>query len=215
MIDRCALWVAALEDLGSMCSVDTKLDVAYVKQRVAAEGESFLTTSLPQFGKDFELALEDLAMSPMMFKGFARRSRRLNNLSGYDRIEYRGGVPKFLQNFTTIVFDDSYDVTRDELNNLARVVRTTNDARRNADFQSNNPEGAKFEPVYVENLLPPLARPVGGTSEEEKRRMADAIAAVRQLCLMFGKEKSVCSQPLVDKAVAEFVATDEDLINPF
>lgn len=215
MIDRCALWVAALEDLGSMCSVDTTLDVAYAKQRIAAEGESFLTTALPQFGKDFELSLEDMTISSTMFKGFGRRNRRLNNLSDHDRLEFRGGVPKFLQNFTTIVFDDAYDITRDELNNLRHMVKTVNDKNRSEDLRSADLFHVKSSPVYVEDLLPPLARPVSGTSEAEKLRMADAIAAVRQLCLMFGKEKSVCSESLVDKAVEEYVMTDEDLINPF
>lgn len=215
MIDRGTLWAAALEDLGSRCSVDTTLDVAYVKERIAREGESFLTTSLPQFGKDFELALEDLTISPTMFAGFGRRNRRLNSLDSSDRIELRGGIPKFLQGFVSLVFDDSYDVTRDELLNLRGIVKRTNDARRKAAEDCPNPEGVSAAPVFVQDLLPPLAIPVSGCNERELAMMADAIAAVRQLCLMFGKEKSVCSQPFVDKAVEEFVRTDEELIDPF
>lgn len=215
MIDRGTLWAATLEDLGRRCSVDTTRDAEYVAERIAREGESFLTTALPQFGKDFERSLEDLAISHTMFAGFGRRSRRLNSLDGHDRIEYRGGIPKFLQGFVSLVFDDSYDVTRDELRNLAEIVRRTNDTRRAGILRDANVEGAAGEPIFVQDLLPPLAIPTSGKNERELAMMADAIAAVRQLCLMFGKEKSLCSQTLVDKAVEEFVATDKELMAPF
>lgn len=216
MIDRGTLWAAALEDLGSRCSVDTTRDAEYVAERIAREGESFLTTALPQFGKDFELALADQAISHTLFAGFGRRSRRLNSLDDYDRIEFRGGIPKFLQGFVSLVFDDSYDVTRDELRNLSEIVSQTNATRRASSIVfGDNAEGDTDRPIYVQDLLPPLAIPASDKNDRELALMADAIAAVRQLCLMFGKEKSVCSQPLVDKAVAEFVRTDEELDAPF
>lgn len=215
MIDRGTLWAAALEDLGSRCSVDTTRDAEYVAERIAREGESFLTISLPQFGKDFERSLEDLAISHTLFAGFGRRSRRLNSLDDFDRLEFRGGIPKFLQGFVSLVFDDSYDVTREELRNLSEIVKRTNDTRRASSFNGSNMEGVSASPIYVQDLLPPLAIPASGKTDEELAKMADAIAAVRQLCLMFGKEKGSYTPELVDAAVAEFKRTDEELIDPF
>lgn len=211
MIDRGTIWIAALEDLGSRCSVDTTLDIAYVKGRIAAEGESFLTNSLPQFGKDFEFSLEDLSMSKHLFEGFGRRSRVISHDDG-GRVSARGGIPKFLSGFITKVFDDSYDVTRDELSQLRDIVD-----RHNAELRRLNTSAEVVAPDYIHlsDLMPPLARPAAELSSEERESIADAIAAIRQLCLMFGKEKSLCSQSLVDAAVEEFVSTDEELMLPF
>lgn len=210
MIDRGTIWLAALEDLGRRCSVDTTLDAEYVKSRIASEGEAFLTSSLPLFGKDFELALEELAITKAMFNGYARRQRRISRSDNTDKLYLAGGLPQFLQKFTSIVFDDSYEITRDELNQLRKVV-----SRKNSSARFTADDAAGFSPVFIGDLLPPLARPTGGIDEEGLQKMADAIAAVRQLCLMFGKEKSVCSDSLVNKAVEEFVRTDEELMHPF
>lgn len=212
MIDRGAIWIAALEDLGSRCSVDTTLDKAYVQGRIATEGESFLTNSLPQFGKDLELALEDLSMSKHMFVGFARRTRVVCK-DDNGRVSIAGGIPKFLSGFTSHVFDDSYVVSRDEINTLRDIVATHNDQIRREGHTSSDSVGPNY--IHLSDLVPPLARPSAETTPAERLVIADAIAALRQLCLMFGKEKSICSQPFIDQAVSDFVKTDEELMLPF
>jgi hypothetical protein len=202
------IWVAALEDLGARCSVDTTLDAEYVKRRIAEEGESFLTTTLPQFGKDFERSLEDLVVSPTMFFGFTRRSRVTN--AGGARMRLKGGLPQFLQGFTSIVFDDSIDATARELNDLQATV----DLVQQSQFSSEDWAGTQAT-LNLHDLLPPIAKPRTWIDDGQEAKMADAIAAVRQLSLMFGKEKSICSQTFVDQAVEEFKRTDEELIDPF
>lgn len=124
MIDRRMLWAATLEDLGRRCSVDTALDAEYVERRVAAEGEEFFTTTLPQFGKDLERSLEDRAIGWDLFQGFKRRKRPVtksdwiqSSEGGYEEtvvMHLPHGVPQFLQGFMLKVFSDSYDVTSRE-----------------------------------------------------------------------------------------------------
>lgn len=210
MIDRGAIWMAALKDLGSRCSVDTNLDIAYVEKRIASEGESFLTISLPKFGKDLELALEDFSIARTMFAGFTRRQRAISSAGALSKMG--GGIPSFLQGFLQIVFDDSYDVTQDELTQLWGIA-----AGHNEGLLSHEENHFARESGYIHpsDLMPPLAIPCSGKTEEEIQAMADAIAAIRQLCLMFGKEKSLCSSDLIDAAVDEFVLTDEELMLPF
>lgn len=49
---------ALLDDLGSICSVETTRDLETIKSRVEHEGESFLTLTLPDFATAFERSLE-------------------------------------------------------------------------------------------------------------------------------------------------------------
>lgn len=219
MIDRGMLWAAALEDLGRRCSVDTALDAEYVRRRVMAEGDEFFTTSLPAFGKDLELALEDRCISMDLFEGFKRRSRFIQILTpikGEDgeytdsqtrKLKY--GVPQFLQGFLLQIFDDSYDVDCTEIRELEDVVAT-----KNGSVHENIVLGIGGVHYTLDQQVVPVARFVSD-DEDAMLKIADAIAAVRQLCLMFGKEKSVCSDLNVERAVADFVQTDKELINPF
>lgn len=211
MIDRGMLWAAALEDLGAGCSVDTSLDKEYVEKRCQEEGDKFFTVTLPRFGKDFEACLEDLVISRDRFRGFGRRERRLI-CEGEKSYLTPGGLPKFLQGFMEQVFADDYVVTRDELSELRSVFL----GFRNTEPWSQDGSHVVWVPADRELAaqLPPTFR--SDLSEREMySRAAHAVAAIRQLCLMFGKEKSDCSPDLVDAAINEYVATDEELMLPF
>lgn len=219
MIDRGMLWAACLEDLGRRCSVDTTLDAEYVKGRIDTEGESFLTTTLPAFGKDFERALEDLAIAPDLFQGFKRRRRAVKVVTLVDDqdgpyydvrlMNLHHGVPNFLRGFMLQVFSDSYDVAGSELASLQDAIGTENTLRHNSVVSDGVGVWASLDERIV-----PVVRPIID-DEEAMLRMADAINAIRQLCLMFGKEKGLCSDSATERAIAEFVRTDEELLDPF
>lgn len=219
MIDRGMLWAATLEDMGRRCSVDTTLDIEYVQGRIAAEGESFLTNSLPQFGKDFELALADLSVAPNLFVGFKRRKRTVHVPAVYttqgvssitrESRTFKHGIPQFLQGFMEKVFDDSYDVLEDELHALEEIVRANN---HRATMQIVASGVGTWH--SIDERIVPLHRPVSD-DRESMLEVADAVNAIRQLCLMFGKEKSMCSDSNVERAISEFVSTDKELIDPF
>jgi hypothetical protein len=49
---------------------------------------------------------------------------------------------------------------------------------------------------------------------QDVARMADAITAIRQLCLMFGKEKELCSATRTKAAYDAFIETDKELDAP-
>ncbi|DAD50373.1 TPA_asm: RNA-directed RNA polymerase [ssRNA phage Gerhypos.2_30] len=78
-----------LEDLGMWCRTSTSHDLKTIMARVEHEGWSFLTITLPAFGKDFERSLDQGFVGPTQFYGF-RRS---------------GGLPLFLGGFLDCVFD--------------------------------------------------------------------------------------------------------------
>lgn len=83
------LWeVAALEFSGE-CQTSTSRDLQTVRERVGHEGLSFLTITLPQFGKDFEKSLDQGRVPQTAFAGFAK--------VGY--------LPRFLLGFTGLVFN--------------------------------------------------------------------------------------------------------------
>lgn len=66
-------------------------DLNQIKKRVTHEGLSFLTITLPNFGKDFENCLSQGKVTSLHFQGW-KRWRCL---------------PAFLQGFTKLVFDAS------------------------------------------------------------------------------------------------------------
>jgi len=81
-----------LLDRGTWCGVSTALDLKKIQSRVEAEGVSFLTITLPTFGKDLERALDQGYVDSQLWKGF-QKSRS------------SGCLPLFLGGFTSLIFD--------------------------------------------------------------------------------------------------------------
>jgi len=81
-----------LEESGIWCGISTIRDIKTVTERVANEGDSFLTITLPTYGKDFEKSLDQGYVDAQLFKSFSKRSRR-------------GGFPAFLSGFLGLIFD--------------------------------------------------------------------------------------------------------------
>lgn len=94
-----------LEDLEEWCGVSAPRDHQTVASRVEHEGFSFLTITLPAFGKDLEKALADGQIGDDHFCGFARSGR----------------IPKFLGCFLRLVFDRDTGVLLD--NPDVRAIR--------------------------------------------------------------------------------------------
>lgn len=84
-----SLWKELSIELGARCHTSTTLDLKKVEGRVKNEGLSFLTITLPQFGKDFERSLETGWVDRQAFQGFS----------------WRAGLPKFLSGFLCRIFD--------------------------------------------------------------------------------------------------------------
>jgi hypothetical protein len=70
-----------------------------MSRRVEAEGESFLTITLPKYGKAFEKALDQGFLSP-------------NSMTGF---RFRGGLPLFLRGFLENIFDAESGVLLNEV----------------------------------------------------------------------------------------------------
>jgi hypothetical protein len=91
------LWKEVAQDLGDLCHVSTKLDFKTVESRSEFEGLSFLTITLPRFGKDFERSLSQERVDHDAFAGFRRRA----------------GLPLFLGGFLDQIFDRKTGVVLD------------------------------------------------------------------------------------------------------
>jgi len=83
------LWRDVAQDLGDRCSASTTRDIDTVSRRFEHEGISFLTITLPDFGKDFDEALAEGKVDHAHFAGFRRK----------------GGLPRFLGGFLDLVFE--------------------------------------------------------------------------------------------------------------
>lgn len=135
-----SFWRLIAQELGDRCHTSTDRDFKTVSVRFEREGDSFLTITLPAFGKDFERSLDLGQCDPSLFTGFARR----------------GKLPIFLGGFMDLVFD--------------RV------------------SGSLLDTPDI-----------------------DAIQAVRQLTLLFGKVLKPCSDAKVEAAMDRYVQCEKEV----
>jgi len=84
------LWNTLAEELAGRCSTSTTRDINTVSERTEHEGISFLTITLPTFGKDFQYCLDQGFVVPRTFTSF----RSVGSC-----------LPSFLRGFTEQVFD--------------------------------------------------------------------------------------------------------------
>jgi hypothetical protein len=83
------LWKSLAYELASGCDTSATMDWKTVLVRCKHEGLSFLTITLPTFGKDFEKSLDQGKVDRSSFQGFT----------------WRAGLPRFLGGFLDRVFD--------------------------------------------------------------------------------------------------------------
>lgn len=83
------LFQEVLLERGTWCRTSTSRDLKTVTARVEHEGLSFLTITLPSFGKDLEKGLDQGKVDRNLFQGFS----------------WKGGLPRFLGGFLDLVFD--------------------------------------------------------------------------------------------------------------
>ncbi len=102
MKSQMLLYRELLVELGSWCRTSTTLDLKTIESRFEHEGESFLTITLPTFGKDFEKSLDQGQIDRNLFKSFDK--------------DKRGWLPRFLSGFTGLVFDRATGSLLDEPN---------------------------------------------------------------------------------------------------
>lgn len=188
MKSRSEIWLAALEDMGQQCSVSTQRDAETLAQRVSQEGDSFFTITLPKFGKDLELSLSHSRIPRDRFYGFRRKKLVIDIVDGQYGFKLE---------------DRKFGGGNPQfLGGFLDLVFSDN-----LEMTYDELSFAQAHPSVM--LVPRLRR-----DSKDIARMADAINAIRQLCLMFGKEKERCSDANVDKAYRTFIQTDEELDAP-
>lgn len=93
-----ALWSVLADEMASRCCTSATMDIKTVQGRVEHEGLSFLTITLPSFGKDFQKSLDQGIVSRNSFQGFS----------------WRAGLPRFLGGFLDSVFHRDSGVLLDK-----------------------------------------------------------------------------------------------------
>ena len=136
-----SLWNVLAYEMARRCSTSTTMDSKTVQGRFENEGMSFLTITLPSFGKEFQHSLDQGLVAPKSFLSFRKTGSCL---------------PSFLRGFTEQVFDPGTGVLID------------------------NPD-------------------------------IEAIYAVRQLTLLFGKMLLPCTPARERKAMSEYVNCDMEV----
>ncbi len=92
------LFQEVLSEEGTRCCTNTIRDLKTVTERTEHEGLSFLSITLPAFGKSFERSLELGRIDRSLFPGFT----------------WKAGLPRFLSGFLGLVFDPQSGVLLDE-----------------------------------------------------------------------------------------------------
>jgi len=99
MKSQISLWNVLAEEYANRCSTSTTMDSKTVQGRIKHEGLSFLTITLPTFGKDFQYCLDQGMVVPESFLSFKKVGSCL---------------PSFLRGFMEQVFDPCNGVLRDD-----------------------------------------------------------------------------------------------------
>ena len=142
-------WHTVLEELGTWCRISTVRDSKTVTDRFEAEGEEFLTLTLPLFARDLETGLRHGEVTPDPFQGYKKKAK----------------LPVFLGGFMELIFD------RD----TGRLHEAVED-----DYY-------KFV------------------------RQVDAIFAIRQLTMMFGKIEKRCTPAREKAAIDNYLACEQEV----
>jgi hypothetical protein len=94
-----SLWSVLANEMASRCSTSTTMDIKTVQGRCEHEGISFLTITLPSFGKDFQYCLDQGMVVPKAFLSFRKSGSCL---------------PSFMRGFTEQVFHLDNGILKDE-----------------------------------------------------------------------------------------------------
>jgi len=97
MKSQMMLWKKLADESASWCCTSATMDFKTVQVRCEHEGFSFLTITLPKFGKDLQKGLDRGWVDRDLFTGF----------------QWRAGLPVFLRGFLDRVFDRSSGVLLD------------------------------------------------------------------------------------------------------
>jgi len=221
MKNRFELWQVALDELGARCAVGTTGDVNTVIGRMKHEGDAFFDITLPKFGKDFERALAHLGVVEGLFVGWKRKWIRTDDFftsvtlsmhrqHSVDTLALRGVTcqdPDFMDqvqalattprgwNPVTESFSDELE-TRPLPEFLGGFLRVVFDPQTGLLIHHSVPEGDSE---------------AGPQDRGDFDRQVDAIHAIRQLTLMFGKVQQKCTPARNKAAVDQYVETDRQI----
>jgi len=107
------LWCNSAEELAEWCHTCTTSDIKTVRSRIKHEGFSFMTITLPDFGKDFERGLDQGGVDLQLWPGW-KRARLGNSKTRTPVPSELASIPAFLQGMMCQVFDEESGRLLDE-----------------------------------------------------------------------------------------------------
>ncbi len=110
------LWCNSAEELAEWCHTCATADIKTVRSRVEHEGFSFLTIALPDFGKEFERALDLGRIDHRDFRWTKHRRIHRKPVSAEGASWSPGMIPVFLQGFMRQVFDEESGILHESPN---------------------------------------------------------------------------------------------------
>lgn len=180
---------ACYKDAVALCPVDVfdERDLKTIEARLAKEGISFLTITLPDFSKDFEKSLELGQVTPTLFRSFKKS----------------GAIPAFLRGMLCHIFCPKTgrikDVEIDQISESASDVNTS-------------VGGTGVSRCACRPLNRGFQR-TRSISEAHTRCAYDCdfVRAVRRICRFFAKLVLDCTPKRVTAAFENFVKTEQEV----
>jgi len=207
MKNRFELWQQALVELSARCAVGTNNDINTVVARMKHEGDAFFDITLPKFGKDFERALAHSAVVDGLFVGWSKErlvdftsifvSPKVTDL--VRSLPPHSNVGAALEAYTA---SESFPREWDEVRGCF------------ADELESRPL-PRFLGGFLRLVFDPgtgllihhTAEVPGGYFDQQ----VEAVRAIRQLTLMFGKVEQECSPARKSAALKQYVETDRQI----
>lgn len=131
------LWRNSAEELAEWCHTSTTRDFKTVVRRTEKEGTSFLTITLPAFGKAFDNALDE--------------GRLISSSEGFSSFKSRQGLPVFMSGFLSQVFSlGTGEVLREPSIDAIFAVRFLTGLFAKIELPCSNSRVARAMERYVE-----------------------------------------------------------------
>jgi len=208
MKNRFELWHCALDELSAACAVSTTFDVNTVRGRMKHEGDAFFDIALPKFGKDFERALAHSAVVEGLFVGWAKDA----SVTPFTEVHVSSRVTSFLQSLPPhsdiAAALEAYDGEQSFPRKWDEVRGCFSDELATRALPS-------FLGGFLRLVFDPATGLLIHTDPESDDGsfdlQVDAVRAIRQLTLMFGKVEQECSPARKSAALKQYVETDRQI----
>lgn len=128
--------IQVLHSCGTRSGAPTTRDALCIKRRTEAEGDSFLTITLPAFSASFDRCLSNGFLDPFLFQGFKFLKKKC--------------LPRFLSGFTSRIFSPDGKILDEPSIDCIRSVRQTCLLHKKVELPCTRARLLKAEKRFIE-----------------------------------------------------------------